>query len=111
MADQEDAAQKPDHLDNALDDREIADDTRAMQSAADDRRRSLIQHRGRNRAEETHRWISRDAGPPELTVRQSGRALGRLDLSRLRLTMRGRDVVVFFNRHRRIVVLRILVVI
>src|SRR2546430_17713519 len=39
MADQEDATEEPDHLDDRLDDGEIADDAGAIKSTADNRRR------------------------------------------------------------------------
>src|SRR5438270_1822584 len=111
MPNQEDTAEETDDLDDGLDESEITHDPRAMERPPDDRRGGLVQDRRRNRAEETHREISRDAGPAEIAVRKSERALGRLNLSRLVMPMRGGHVVGFFHGQRRVVILRILVVI
>src|SRR4051812_45277908 len=77
MANQKDAADKTDELHGTLDEGEIADDPRPMKRPTNDWRGGLVQDGWRNRAEKTHREISRDAGPAEITVRNSDRALGR----------------------------------
>ena len=98
MPNEQNAAGKSDHLHGGLHERETADDAGALQRATDERRGSFIQDRRRNRAEETHRWIRADGGPSEIAVRRSGRALGRLNLFRLMLTMRSGRRHVFFDR-------------
>src|ERR1700730_3145856 len=57
-SDQKNSAQKADDLHDGLDQGEVADDPRMIKCAPQDRRRTVVENRGRDWAEETHGEVS-----------------------------------------------------